>query len=173
MIGLFINKNPNRFPANVRYGDITKGPLVESSTAAGVYCSHVLEHLCFHDCQAALRNTYAMLSPGGIFRFVLPDLKKMALDYVQGDLDANDFMAETGLGVERRPRGLKGFLKQFFGNSGHLWLWDEDTIRCELDKVGFKLIRRAEFGDSSDPMFRLVESVGRWQGQLGIECEKH
>ena len=172
LIGPFIHKNPIRFPVNVMYGDITNKPLVKPATAAGVYCSHVLEHLSFEDCQIALRNIYVMLCPSGIFRFVFPDLKKIAIDYVHGDLQANDFIRETGLGVMHRPKGVKGFLKSFLGNSDHLWLWDEDSIRHELDQAGFKAIRRAEFGDSVDPLFKLVESPSRWQGQLGIECQK-
>lgn len=172
LVGPFIRKNPKRFPFNVRYGDITKGPLVNPSSATGVYCSHVLEHLSFEDCQSALGNTYAMLSPGGIFRFVIPDLARMARDYVSGDLDANSFIRESGLGVHRRAKGVKGFLMAFLGNSNHLWLWDEESIRCELDRVGFRDVRRAKFGDSSDPMFQLVESPGRWAGHLGIECRK-
>jgi len=171
-LGSFIHKNPKRFPVNVRYGDITKGPLVKPGTADGVYCSHVLEHLSFDDCQIALSNTYVMLSRGGIFRFVFPDLKQIALDYVHGDLDGNAFMQETGLGIESRAKGVKGFLKSFLGNSEHLWLWDEESIGCELEKAGFGAIRRAAFGDSADPMFQLVESPGRWHGHLGIECRK-
>jgi len=172
LIGSFIHKNPTRFPANVHYGDITKKPLVKPFTAAGVYCSHVLEHLSFEDCQVALRNTHAMLSPGGIFRFVFPDLKKLASDYVHGELQANDFIIETGLGMKRRPKGIKGFFKAFLGNSDHLWLWDEESIFYELEQAGFREIRRAAFGDSVDRTFALVESTDRWQGQLGIECKK-
>jgi hypothetical protein len=172
LIGPFIRKNPERFPSNVRYGDITKGPLVKPATASGVYCSHVLEHLSFEDCQLALRSTYAMLSPGGIFRFVFPDLRKIALDYVRGDLDASSFMHVTGLGVKRRVKGIKGVLMTCLGNSNHLWLWDEESIRSELEKAGFREVRRAVAGDSADPMFLLVESPGRWEGHLGIECRR-
>lgn len=172
LIGQLIHKNPERFPANVRYGDITKGPLVEPWSAEGVYCSHVLEHLSFLECQVALENTYEMLCDGGIFRFVFPDLEKIIDDYSSGALDANAFIRETGLGLEQRPRGMKGFVKSFFGNSAHLWLWDESSIRKALETAGFTAIRRAHFGDSTDPMFALVESAGRWRGQLGIECRK-
>ena len=172
LIGLLVNKNPERFPENVRYGDITKRPLVMPSSAAGVYCSHVLEHLSFLDCKAALKNTYEMLAPGGLFRFVFPDLKKLAIDYVNGDVDANKFMINSGLGLKYRPRGLKNLVISFFGNSNHLWLWDEQTIFSELQTVGFKQIRRAYFGDSADPMFNLLESAERWDGHLGIECRR-
>lgn len=170
LFGSLIHKNPTRFPLNVMYGDITKGPLVHPGTAKGVYCSHVLEHLSYRDCQLALKYSFSMLASGGIFRFVFPDLNKIARDYVAGRIDANEFMKESGLGEMSRSKGAKGFVKSFFGNSAHLWLWDENSIREELAKAGFGGIRRACFGDSPDPMFSLVESKGRWEGQLGIEC---
>ena len=44
---LLVNKNPN-VSENVRYGDILQRPLVMPSSAAGVYCSHVLEHCSFY-----------------------------------------------------------------------------------------------------------------------------
>lgn len=132
LIGHFIHKNPTRFPLNVMYGDITKGPLVHPGTAKGVYCSHVLEHLSYRDCRLALQHSFSMLASGGIFRFVFPDLRRLASDYVAGCLDANEFMKESGLGVVSRSNGVKGFVKSFFGNSAHLWLWDENSIRGEL-----------------------------------------
>ena len=94
------------------------------SSAAGVYCSHVLEHLSFLDCKAALKNTYEMLAPGGL-SICVSDLKKLAIDYVNGDVDANNSMINSGLGLKYRPRGLKNLVISFFGNSNHLWLWDE------------------------------------------------
>lgn len=63
---------------NVEYGDIVAGLPVERNSCKAVYCSHVLEHLALDDFRRALRNTYLYLEPGGIFRFVLPDLEYYA-----------------------------------------------------------------------------------------------
>src|SRR5688500_16626607 len=61
--------------ANVCYGDIRKLLPLPAESCRAIYCSHVLEHLALDDLQLALVNTYWHLEPGGIFRFVMPDLK--------------------------------------------------------------------------------------------------
>jgi hypothetical protein len=50
------------FPANVTVGDIVSGLPVPAESAAGIYCSHVLEHLPRDDLPRALANTFRILS---------------------------------------------------------------------------------------------------------------
>jgi hypothetical protein len=132
----------------------------------------VLEHLSLDDLRIALANTYRMLKPGGLFRFVLPDLRSIAATYVSStDSDASHrFMLDAHLGVKHRPRGPMGLLRAWIGNSSHLWMWDYASLRAELIAAGFRDVRRAVHGDSEDDMFSLVEEESRWKGQLGMEC---
>ena len=81
-------------------------------------------------------------------------------------------MEETSLGKHQRPRGLSGVMREWYGNSKHLWMWDYPSLAAELQRVGFTDIRRAAFGDSTDPHFKDVEDVDRWDKCLGIECKK-
>jgi hypothetical protein len=172
IIGRFYTKNEQRFPANVRYGDIVKGLPVPEGSCQGLFCSHVLEHLARKDCRKALRNSYSYLRAGGTFRMVLPDLEALARAYLAGaDWTACDrFMRETMLGFEQRKRGLSGLLYAWLGNSRHLWMWDFKALCYELAELGFRNIRRASFGDAQDPRFRDVEDKRRFEGCLAIEC---
>jgi SAM-dependent methyltransferase len=162
------------FPPNVRYGDIVKGLPVPAGSCAAVYCSHTLEHLALDDFARALANTFACLKPGGTFRLVLPDLEAMARAYVEStDPEASvRFLKETLLGVPTRERGAKGMLRPVIGNSAHLWMWDFKSMSEYLRRAGFSDVRRAQFGDSPDPMFKAVEDRARWDGQLGVECRR-
>lgn len=173
LIGRLYTKNKSRFPSNVAYGDIVKGLPVEEESCAGVYCSHILEHLSLGDFRMALRNTKKILRPAGIFRFVLPDLEYSINKYNENTSPdaALEFMKETSLGHEKRARGLKGVITTWLGNSQHLWMWDYKSIKAELKDAGFIDIRRALFGDSSDPVFNTVEDKGRWDNCLGVECK--
>lgn len=81
-------------------------------------------------------------------------------------------MEDAYLGQKKRQKGLKGLLKCIFENSSHRWMWDYKSIKNELVNAGFIKIRRAEYGDSSDRMFELVEAEGRWKNCLGVECNK-
>jgi len=174
MIGKFYSKNDSRFPEGAEFGDIVKGlPLLDNS-CKGVYCSHILEHLSLEDFRIALKNTYKILKEGGYFRLVLPDLEYSIHKYINDSSStaAITFLEETSLGREKRNRGFKGFLSEWFGNSQHLWMWDYKSLAKELEMAGFINIRRAEYGDASDIKFNDVEHIDRWENSLGIECEK-
>jgi hypothetical protein len=174
ILGRLYTKNAGRFPENVEYGDVVRGLPVEAGACDGVYCSHVLEHLALSDFRHALKNTHKILKSNATFRLVLPDLLTCARKYIDNTSpDASiSFLRETCLGEETRPRSLRGFVTSWLGNSRHLWMWDFKSIVPELQQAGFVHIRRATFGDSSDPMFASVEQKDRWEDCLGLECRK-
>lgn len=174
ILGKLYTKNKTRFPANVQHGDITKGLPVPDNSCGAVYCSHVLEHLSLNDFRIALHNTFKLLVPGGIFRFVMPDLEYMIQNYINDSSPsaAIAFLQETLLGQERRNRNFREFFVDWLGNSHHLWLWDYKSAELELKTAGFTNIRRAFFGDSDLGMFNDVEVFERWENCLGIECQR-
>lgn len=163
-----------RFPVNVEYGNIVTGLPIPDASVRLLYCSHVLEHLTLDELRQALRNCYRHLQSGGIFRFVLPDLEFMSRQYLNStESDAAlEFMRGTWMGIEHRQRNLRGFLKEWLGNSQHLWMWDYKSLGRELSAVGFEDIRRAEFGDSGIAEFSELEDPQRWQNELGIQCHR-
>ena len=168
-----------RFPANVRPGDIVQGLPIADGTASGVYCSHVLEHLPRDDVPSALGNTLRMLRIGGLFRLVLPDLQWRAVRYLKaaerGDPAAADALIEACLlGTRKAPRGLVSRIRNQFGRNAHLWMYDFAAVKLLLERAGFAAIRRCQIGDCQDPMFALVEEVGRFseggEAELAIEA---
>jgi SAM-dependent methyltransferase len=163
-----------RFPTNVEYGNIVAGLPIPDESVKLLYCSHVLEHLALTELRQALQNCYRHLQPGGIFRFVLPDLEFMSRQYLEAtDPDAAlEFMRVSWLGIENRRRDLRGFLKEWLGGSQHLWMWDYKSLSRELSAVGFQEIRRAQMGDADIPGLAEVEDSQRWQNELGIQCYK-
>jgi predicted SAM-dependent methyltransferase len=163
ILGTILKKSLGQvFDNNVQYGDITVGlPGIVDGTADGAYCSHVLEHMSLEHFRIALRNTYKMLKPGGIFRIIMPDLEVLVRDYINDKDEKHDPEASIRLikrmmmGVEVRPRSFKAVTKHLFGYLEHL-----------------TNIRRCEFNDSADPMFKLVENEKRWHLVVKFECIK-
>ena len=107
----------------------------------------------------------------------MPDLEFAARSYIKdldngNNLSSLNFMYNTMLGTIVRPRGLKGFLNSFFGNSHHLWMWDSKSLTEELKNVGFIQIRVCKYNDCEDGMFKFVEDIGRFQNAVAIECRK-
>lgn len=178
IIGSILKKKLNVvFPSNVLYGDIIKGLPIDDNSCDGLYCSHTLEHLSLQDFRKALMNSFKILKKGGVFRCIVPDLEFAARLYIK-ELDSNDnfasinFLNNTLLGIKERPKGLNGFLSSFFGNSHHLWMWDNKSLSEELRNVGFAQIRVCKFNDSEDIMFKFVEDIGRFENAVAIECIK-
>lgn len=162
------------FPKDVRFGDIVRGLPLADNCCDGVYCSHVLEHLCLFDARIALRETWRLLRVGGRFRAVVPDLEYLVHQYCELDSAdaAESLMLSTGLGETQRVKGIRGAVKEAYGNSRHRWMWDFSSLRKECESAGFVRIRRAKIGDSEDSRFRVVEKAGRWENCLGIEAVK-
>lgn len=174
LLGRLYSRNAQRFPQNVRYGDIVQGLPVPAASCRGIYCSHVLEHLALADFQAALRHTFTYLKPGGVFRLVVPDLERLAGSYLAdpSPAAASHFMEAACLGMKERPRGLMALAANWLGNSAHLWMWDEKGLSEQLQSHGFSDIRRAAFGDAEDRIFDDVEDRERFDGCLAMECRK-
>jgi len=178
IIGTLLKSTLNTtFPSNVLYGDITKGLPIKENSCNGLYCSHTLEHLALNDFRKALANSYLVLKKGGIFRCVVPDLEYIVRQYIteldNGEKTASiSFIKGTLMGIEERPKGIKGLLNSFLGNSHHLWMWDKYALSEELQKAGFKEIRSCKFNDSEDVMFKHVEDSNRFENAVAIECKK-
>lgn len=176
-VGRFYTKNSQRFPQAVQCGDIVKGLPVDEGSCRGVYASHILEHLTLADFHSALENTRRILSVGGIFRLVVPDLEWAASEYLArikaGDPKASAFFfGETRLGQEKRERGPIAFAYAFLKTSRHRWMWDALALADALDEHGFCKIRRCCFGDCEDPMFKLVEDARRFEHAVAMEARR-
>jgi predicted SAM-dependent methyltransferase len=170
-------KNSQRFPVNVRPGDIVEGLPIPDESCSGVYASHILEHLALDDFHRALTNTFRMLRKGGIFRLVVPDLEWSAREYLsrfdRSEPGANAFfLRETSLGIERRARGLMGRVTRALNTSAHLWMWDSKAMAQALNEHDFVRIRRCHFGDCEDAMFSIVEDRSRFEHAVAMEARR-
>jgi predicted SAM-dependent methyltransferase len=178
VLGWVYPKKKDRLPGHVRFGDIITGlPGIKENSCDGVFCSHVLEHLALEDFRKALRNTYKILKPGGLFRLVIPDLEPMGRDYVleldKGNPKASEiFLGNTWMGRYVRPRGIRGMIQSHHTYTFHLWMWDKLSMQHELKEAGFKDIRICTFNDSKEPMFKLVEEEIKYATAFGAECTK-
>jgi predicted SAM-dependent methyltransferase len=161
LIGKLIKINNNRYPKEVRFGDISKSLLCEENTADNIYCSHTLEHMTLDDMQNSLLNIYKMLKPNGCFRLIVPDLRTRAENYIKNK-DANQFLNSIGMGRKKSNKKFIDKLRNVFGNSIHQWMYDADSMEKYLSDVGFKSIKPCKFGDSGINVFSEVEDGHRF-----------
>jgi len=166
------------FPKNAKYGNILKSlPGISENSCDAVFSSHVLEHISLISCRLALKNTYKILKPDGVFRVIIPDLwpcvEKYIKEYKQEETSASiNFINCTMMGTEKRLYGFKAFMKANYGSEAHLWMWDKYSFAEEIKKVGFKSVKPYSFTDKKDKMFELVEEEERFRDSLAFEAIK-
>ena len=169
------------FPLHVRYGEIVAGLPIPSGAAAGVFCSHVLEHLPREDIAPALAETLRILAPGGRFRLVVPDLAWRAAAYLEAakaadPAAADRFLNTCLLGTSARRHGILQRLRHRYSLNAHRWMYDYAAMGSLLAGAGFIAIRRCQFGDADDSFFAMVEERGRFytgeHPELAIEARK-
>jgi len=177
LIGRFLTSGRVVFPEEVRYGDVTTVLPIDDQSCDAVYASHVLEHLSLSDYKKALIETIRIMKPGAVFRAVVPDLKILADNYIksfnEGSSEASHaFMRNACLGIEARPKGVKGLMVSALGNAEHLWMWDEYSFKRSFHDAGFSSVRQAKFGDSEEAAFAAVEAEERFQDAIALEAIK-
>ena len=129
-----------------------------------VFSEHMIEHVPWEAGVMMLRECYRVLAKGGKIRIVTPNLAK----YVQllngnPDAAARQFIAAKfrleGTPVNPVPGAY--ILNRQAREYGHQFLYDPPTLRKGLELAGFTQIVQYEVTDSTDPVFREVESRTR------------
>lgn len=159
------------WPKAAKYGDIVKGLGVPPKSCRRIYSDQVLEHLSLEDFRKALRNVKALLMPKvGVFRSFVPSLEYALKVYYdaqeKGESDAaSQFVIAIGMGHQRRRRGIDA-LRNIFGNSAHLWAWDEAGLRKELEDAGFVDFKVAHYLNSGDAEFDRIENYSEYRHSI-------
>jgi len=177
LMGQLYTKNRQRFPSNVRIGDIVKGLPIREGSCRGVYSSHMINHLALDEFHKTMENTRRMLHDGGIFRCLVPDMEWIAREYLRriesGDHATSTFLMEaTDLGKREKPRGLAGVIHQWLRTSEAHWMWDSQSLTHALEEHGFQRVRKCSFGDCEDLMFGLVENRARFEHAVALEARR-
>ena len=96
-----------------------------------IYASHVLEHFSRWDYMSVLNRWYDLLKPNGILRIAVPDFEAIVNHYIKN----KDLRVISGL--------LYG--GQDYENNFHHWVWDFETLKKELEQIGFKNIYKYDW----------------------------
>jgi SAM-dependent methyltransferase len=127
--------------SRLRYGDARRRLPFADGTVEAIYSSHFLEHVRREDALAFLRECHRVLRPGGVVRLVVPDLRRLARLYLEGQggvrLTADQFLETTLLSSASRPGFLQRCLMALLDRADHLWLYDADSLTAALRKAGF------------------------------------
>lgn len=127
--------------------------------------THMLEHLPWHEgVQKFFSEAKKVLKPGGILRLVVPDLKKVATKYVNGE-DLKDIYDGPYWTYQDQPATR---FMEFCRGWSHTVLFDEQLLRTLAEEAGFTNFKVMPFSVSQIP-----ELSGRdrfFTESISVEC---
>lgn len=131
----------------IRHADGLKLPFPDG-TVEVIYTSHTLEHLDREDAKAFIAGAFRKLSPGGVLRIAVPDLRYYAEKYLQdGELESFLFYLHM---IGPPTRTLKQKLVQLaVGKRHHQWMYDGPHLTGLLTAAGYTNVRVLKPGETT------------------------
>ena len=118
----------------VRWSNAKRLPL-RDGVARAFYSAHMLEHMTRPDALRVLAEAHRVLRSGGVVRISVPDLEAFVRAYLEMR-DGDWFMRES-LFETTAPTLLGRLRALVFGPLGHVWLYDETSLKRLLTEAGF------------------------------------
>jgi len=146
--------------------DVRKGLPFDDNSVDFIYNEHLLEHLTFEEGEKGLSEFHRCLKKEGVLRIAMPDLDWTIQQY---DKDFRNEDWFPGPGYEFvKTKGMA--INMAFYWWGHKYLYNEEDLRNQLAKVGFKKITGCEWNKSNCPELSGLET--RKESRLIVEAKK-
>ena len=137
-----------------------------------VFCSHMLEHIPHFRQEKTLAEFNRIMKKGATLRILVPNLKKYATAYVNGDKsyfrESIHYSDHLGIGgsfvkVLISPGGqtiaFSREMDEIFGGYAHLYSFDFEMLKILLEKWGFGEIVESEPGQSKIAELREMQHM--------------
>ena len=134
-----------------------------------VYSEHVIEHLPLDGGINLLAESCRVLRPGGRIRISTPPLEFLVSLVEQPDAGLNPAYMQwhSDRWLQGAPlRGPAVVINDFVRNWGHLFIYDEPTLRSAMSLAGFTDLKRCSIDESGAPELVGLENVGRMPAGL-------
>lgn len=124
----FVNIDVDNYPSVDIVDDVRYLKSFKENTVDLIYACNVLEHLGRWKYMPALRRWYTLLKEGGILRVSVPNFESLCEYY----LETRDLVSLYSALYAGQDTPL----------NYHYWCWDFETLKQDLESVGFKNIAK-------------------------------
>ncbi len=160
-------------PTTRWYMDATEPWPIGDGEVEAVYSDNVIEHIPLLAARTLYSEAYRCLQPGGVIRFVTPDLGAHVEHYLSGRSPKDDPAArvyqDAGLVVEHPVDWLQIPIASFEHHLGYVY--DFQTLEAELRRAGFSEVHRTSLDESHHPAMRGLDlRAGDGEPQMAVEA---
>lgn len=131
----------------------------------GIFTEHTLEHLYPDDSKKLLQELYRVLKPNAFIRITVPDIEKYVNYYM--DKNENNMTGEFQKRYKTGCNGIRNITQNYF----HFSAWDFEELKTNLEEIGFKDIKKMEFGITQNKKLSLDLQDRSWE-TLYVEAKK-
>ena len=158
--------NSDYYPqsADILYLDATKPFPIGNNEFDYVFSEHMIEHISYSQGLLMLAECFRILKDKGTVRISTPDLLFLIDLYKddKSDLQKEYINWATDNHIKYAHYYDDTFvINNFMRDFGHLFIYDEKTLRSSLGKAGFTNVRRCTLNQSEDDSLRNLEKVKR------------
>ena len=162
-VGLLTSAQVEGFPRGAIRADLTKGIPYPTGSVEYIYTSHMIEHLSRWQALALLRECMRTLTPGGLIRCAVPDLRQLAASYLDGQITSSRALAADAFMVALNPRteieanAVQRFVWRNISGAQHQWMYDAESLSAMFEEAGFSTVRVSGYQESAMPNIDLLE----------------
>ena len=155
----------------ILFADATKKLPFHTNEVQCIYSSHMLEHLSKRSANSFLKECLRILSPNGVLRLVLPDLRKLVNSYL-ADGDADLFIEDSFL-IPPSVETLRDKFKLILvGYRQHQWMYDSKSLTKIVLKAGFRKVLEQKPGYTCINNYGELDLLQRSEESFYIEAIK-
>lgn len=153
--------------------DVTDTFPFSNDTIDYIFSEHMIEHISYLNGLTMLSECYRVLRNNGKIRISTPDLQFL-VDLYKDDksqLQREYIDWASDAFIKSAPYSDAIFvINNFVRDWGHLFIYDEKTLRASMEKVGFTEIIRCDLNESKHEPLRNLENEKRMpEGFLMLE----
>ena len=142
--------------------DVTEKFPYEDNSIDYIFSEHIIEHISYDEGTFMLGECYRVLKPGGKIRTSTPDLKFLIELYNDDKTDLQKQYIDYSDKNYRCGGNSDTFvINNFVRDWGHIFIYDEKTLKNSLLSTGFKDITSHNLMESGDEEFRNLENINR------------
>ncbi len=129
--------------------DLRRGLPLEEGSCDFIYSSHFFEHLDYEEALQLMYDCHRVLSSGGVFRIVLPNLPDWFDAYLRGEKEYFDlldaFLPESG------TKTLIDYINYGVYQFGqHKYIYDEEKLELILRRIGYNSVSSSSYREGID-----------------------